>query len=105
MDISFKAKAYKKGKGLAINLTGGVANGIGITEPCEIVLTKTDNGVITMRPASPGVLVTISGKPCYTWEEAAWAVEAERAKEQEALYAEDAPDRQGDQNGDDPENE
>ena len=47
------------------------------------------DGVVTMRPASPGVLVTISGKPCYTWEEAAWAVEAERAKEQEALYAED----------------
>ena len=47
------------------------------------------DGVVTMRPASPGVLVTISGKPCYTWEEAAWAVEAERAKEQEAMYAED----------------
>ena len=63
------------------------------------------DGVVTMRPASPGVLVTISGKPCYTWEEAAWAVEAERAKEQEAMYAEDAPDRHGAQNAEDPENE
>lgn len=63
------------------------------------------NGAVTMKPAASSVLVTISGKPCYTWEEAAWAVEAERAKEQEALYAEDAPDRQGDQNGDDPKSE
>ena len=63
------------------------------------------DGVVTMRPASPGVLVTISGKPCYTWEEAAWAVEAERAKEQEALYAEDDGGAVGAQNADEPENE
>ena len=63
------------------------------------------NGVVTMRPAASSVLVTISGKPCYTWEEAAWAVEAERAKEQEALYAEDDGGAVGAQNADEPENE
>ena len=44
-------------------------------------------GGIMIRPATGSALVVISGKPCYTWEEAAWAVEAERAKEQEAMYA------------------
>jgi len=56
-------------------------------------------------PNSPGAYVRDRlFKECL-WEEAAWAVEAERAKEQEALYAVDAPDRQGDQNGDDPKSE
>ena len=95
---------YKRGKGRILHIPAAM---LGDGMDVEKVSIEAVQGGILIRPVS-SVLVTISGKPCYTWEEAAWAVEAERAKEQEAMYAEDGDEaevEEGTQNADHPENE
>ena len=94
---------YKRGKGRILHIPAAMlGDGMDVE---KVTIEAVQDGIL-IRPASPGVLVTISGKPCYTWEEAAWAVEAERAKEQEAMYAEDGgAEEEGTQNADHPENE
>ena len=85
-----------------ITLPGNIMSAADFSGVNEVEISISGDGIL-IRPVS-SVLVTISGKPCYTWEEAAWAVEAERAKEQEAMYAEDGG-AVGAQNADHPENE
>lgn len=68
MNETFKVKAYKKGNGVAIHLTGRVAESVGISGPCEIVLTKTANGVV-MKPMQGSVIATVIGIDCFSWED------------------------------------
>ena len=88
-----------------ITLPGNIMSAADFSGVNEVEISISGDGIL-IRPVS-SVLVTISGKPCYTWEEAAWAVEAERAKEQEAMYAEDGDGgvEEGAQNADHPETE
>lgn len=63
----FKTKAYKKGLGISINLTGAMAKSCGVK--AGDVEIETDGKGFSVRMVAPNAIASIIGIDCFTWED------------------------------------
>lgn len=85
MAVFHLVKAYKKGNGIALNVTGMVAKAVSLSAGSYELGRDGDN--LILRRAKTGILMTIAGVDCYTWQDVAYVASREWERERAATGA------------------